>query len=654
MPRNSTSRSIGLKTLALLALPWMAIPGIGQAQSPTINAAGETGLTDYVGLPFWSAILGVSWGSTAGLAPANLFWRSGTHFSNTAYMQAARHAAAKLTAAGIVPLSGAQRWEDTWEASLPASQFPGEPENINDDRNGNCCSGPEYTAWHEWMRAHPNLTIMANDGGSVPTQWRPWKGNWGHVSPLMPLSGGDCPGGTGTCTYGDWYAARWGETAALSGAYAINLSDFSDSQPSRMSTEIGYNPEIIAAFKADKNVAVPDGTTTQQSAWIVANAMSKWNDYLASGYAHFFLALANQLGAATGQQSLVMDQCARYPGLDRFYGQDQRIVATMLQHRYLCGWDAQTMQVGRSGKDPAWGVGSYAVSAAREPNLRNGANLEADDSAYWSAIASFNPDLSAAEQQEKGQKLLKRAWLEASWAHIATRSGQVRRALAFMSRDYWDKGQLDPTLQNLISAICPTAPFGFAVYYSVAAERALEQQVVQGPHGLTNPYGGSYYHPDEVLALKNAGVPVGYYVSDAAFPRLLPAAAPAAWIVLEHPELIPSAEMARLTSVAPVLTSVQQVQSFAHAPLAFSGGLTGTGFYDQNGRLIVTVTNPAGNGASGTMTLNGLASGGSGTFQMLDLFSNQASRFSVTAGSARVPLSLSRWDTRAFAITPAN
>src|SRR5580692_1054213 len=105
-----------------------------KACAPTINADGQVGRTSYTSLPFASSVFAQSWGSSPGLAPANLFWQYGTNFTNASTMMAARQFANKLTAEGIVPASGAQRWEDTYEASQPASLFPGEPSWIAADR----------------------------------------------------------------------------------------------------------------------------------------------------------------------------------------------------------------------------------------------------------------------------------------------------------------------------------------------------------------------------------------------------------------------------------------------------------------------------------------------------------------------------------------
>jgi hypothetical protein len=107
--------------------------------------------------------------------------------------------------------------------------------------------------------------------------------------------------------------------------------------------------------------------------------------------------------------------------------------------------------------------------------------------------------------------------------------------------------------------------------------------------------------------------------------------------------------MQSLQAIAPVLTTLQQAQQFAEAPLSYSAGLTGIGFYDQNKRLIITATNPSTATINGTIKLTRLANG---AYTMLDLFANQSTGFTVTSGQATVPVSVTRWDTRAFAITP--
>ena len=644
------NRSMRARLAILAATALAGLPRVASATS-TIDTTGQVGLTSYTTLPFQGAVFQQSWGTGAGLDPAQLFWQSGTHFTNASTMGEARGAAAGWSSIGIVPVAQAQRWEDTFEVAQSISLFAGEPgyadgSDFAGDRASGIDAGPEFKAWASWIDARPSLLAMANDGGSVPAYFRGWHGSWGYISPLMPLAAADCPTGMTSCTYGDWMASRWGQVAALDGAYGFGLSDFTTAAPD-ISTQIGYNPELVAGFATTAKLAVPAGSTASQSGWIVAHAMPAWNDYRSGGFARFYAAIARDVAAGTGHASLLIQQCSLWPALLRSYGVDQRLIASaMSPNNYVCVWDDQSMQFGRGGQDPVWGVGATAVAAAREPNLRNGANLEANDSAYWSAIAYFNPTLDAADQQEKGLKLLKRSWLETSWAHVATRQGQVRRAMAFMSRDYWDAGTLDPTLQTLISSIVPTAPFGYALYYSTSAERTVEQLVATG-----NPYVQAYDNPTEILALKNAGVPMNYYVSDAALSSLVPAARPAGWIIPEHPELIPSAEMKALQAIAPVLTTPAAATSLPTAPLAFSGGLTGTAFWDQYGRLILTVTNPTASTLTGTITVQGVPNG---SYKVTDLFANASFGVSVSGNRVSVPVPVTRWDTLAYAVTPAN
>src|SRR6185312_5345556 len=271
------------------------------------------------------------------------------------------------------------------------------------------------------------------------------------ISPLTPLDAKDCPPDTKAgCDWGDVYAWRWAQSSAKTGAYGLVLSDFSDSQPGVASNVHDFNPRIVAAFVA---AGTPyDGGLTDQNplpdraGWIVTNHFNAWNDFIAAGYAEFYAALAARVGAATGRQALIVDQCGLTPAARRLFGIDARIVAQKFSpQNYVCMWDDHVIQADRTGPietPPIQELAGFVLAAAREPLIRNGANLEADDEAYWTAIAKFYPALNQADQREVGQKLLKRLWVWSAWAHIADRSGNVRRALAFVSRDYWDDGKL--------------------------------------------------------------------------------------------------------------------------------------------------------------------------------------------------------------------
>ena len=92
----------------------------------------------------------------------------------------------------------------------------------------------------------------------------------------------------------------------------------------------------------------------------------------------------------------------------------------------LTVFDDITIETDRSGNSIVEGIGGPVLDAAREPNMREGAYLSANDTQdFWPAVAQFHPALSAPAQQEWGLKQLKRQWFEFAWAHIATppRSG---------------------------------------------------------------------------------------------------------------------------------------------------------------------------------------------------------------------------------------
>jgi hypothetical protein len=634
-----------------------------RAAEPT-DGQGNYGKTSYLTLPFASNVYQNCWACSSYLEPGQLFFENNpkSFFNNAQMMATARYGATGLEDAGILPNGVAQRWEDTYAASFPPGTFPKAPAGVDyDSTNGNLSNDGAFVAWRDFITNHPQYWDMAFDGGTMPSDpsyYRAWGGQWGFISPLTPLDAADCPTGMKSCTWGDLYASRWAKSTALSGGYNIALSDFSDSQPLEPTNYHNFNPRVIAAFEKQSGVTVPAGTVQQQAKWIFANVPTHWNDFLSQGYATFFSALSTQIGAATGKQSVVIDQCGWSPSYRRWFGTDERIIATKLKpSNYMCIWDDQQIQSGRYGPvtfPPMQEVAGYVLAAAREPLMRNGANIEADDAAYWDAIASFYPSLSATAQKEVGAKLLKRLWVWSSWAHIADRSGNVRRALAFASRDYWDAGSLaslDP-LTSLIQTIYPAQPFGPAVYYSGSVEHTREhQQGVQNGPGTFDFY---YLAPSVLQTFVDAGGVAGYYVSDAALGKIGKKLtnAPSAWIVLDAQNEMTSSEMSQLKAIAPVVTTPAALAALPNQPLSFTGGLTGFGFYDQNKRLIVVVTNPSTQptaaAITGTIKLGTLKAS---SYTATDLFTNATSKLTVSKNQATMPVTVGRWDTRVFALT---
>ena len=323
----------------------------------------------------------------------------------------------------------------------------------------------------------------------------------------------DWPPGIKNATYGNWYAYRWGQTAKRSGAYGVMLSDFSDSQPAWPSYQIGFNAQLIAGFQARLGRVIPGNGVPARAKFINEHDYPQWNDYLAQGATLTSMPTwptPRRRPPAIPAWSSINAVNGRAQGSGcRWHRWPISSPTTMPSANYICIWDDQTMQLGRNGQPLIGGIGGMVNAAAREPALRNGGNLSANDSNFWQAAAHFWGNLSYADQQERGLKELKRAWLETAWSHIATRQGTVRRALAFMQRDYWDQGTLDPTVDRLIHGIVPIRPFGYALYYSMAAERNVEATVPA--RGGAN---ATYMHPNRLLAFKQAGgAGFGYYVS---------------------------------------------------------------------------------------------------------------------------------------------
>jgi hypothetical protein len=649
---------------AYWAAALFAVAGLSAASaSEPMSVEGDVGETSYTALPFQKQVYDLCFNCSPDLEPAELFFQANpkSPFNDATKMAQTHEDTAAKEQAGIIPSAGIQRWEATFAASFAKGTFAGEPDWVDADREKGFAQMPEFIAWRDWIAGHPQYLDMAADGGTMPIAFRAWGGSWGHISPLTPLEAKDCPqDAAGVCDWGDTYAWRWALSSAKTGAYGLILSDFSDSQPGFASNIHDFNPRIVAAFVAagapyDAGVS-PDSPLADQANWIVSTHYIRWNDFIAAGYAKFYAALIARVGAATGKKALIVDQCGLTPAARRLFGTDARIAAQQLSPRnYVCMWDDHVIQADRSGpiaSPPVQELAGFVLAAAREPLIRNGANLEADDEAYWTAIAKFYPALSIQNQREVGNRLLKRLWIWSAWAHIADRSGKVRRAIAFASRDYWDGGSLaslDP-LTKVLRSIVPARPFGPALYYSVAVERAVEQAAARKV--MTRDEEISTYLPAaDLRELIDGGAPVGYYVSDAALGaigRNRARNAPSAWIVPDADGLLPPAEQSALQAVAPVVSSAEALAALPDQPLKLPKGLSGFGFYDAGGALILVIgnpdTGPDAKPVSGTVQLAKLEIA-DGIHMLRSPLTGTSQQITVSGHGVAFPVDVARWDT---------
>jgi hypothetical protein len=644
------------RTKKLLFLGCASVIHIGGAQAQPV------GNTNYATLPFVSDIYRPCWNCTNNQDPAQLFFAANPHspFLNPKIMARARALAAAQSIRGIVPTAGLQRWEDTYVVSFPASVFPHEPGWISADRaRGKFDTLPEFTAWRAFIASRPQYADIAFDGGTMPPEpdnFRRWGGQWGYISPLQPLDPADCPPThPQTCTWGDDFAYRWAQTSKLTGGYGLQLSDFTDGQP-YPNTLHDFNPRIVAAFaKTLPGGKIPGATTKTQAAWINTHAYSAWTDFLAEGYSDFYATLARDVGAATHHAPLVIGQCNISPSFKRMGGVDERILATKLSpDNFMCIWDDQVIQLGRSGpirNPPVGELSGYILAAARDPQTRNGANLEADDAAFWAAMASFYPGLPEATRQELGLKLLKRLWVWSAWAHIADANGTTRRALAFASRNYWDGAsiaRIGPAA-GLIRSITPAHPFGAALYYSVAVERRMEAASAGAARPGEAPT--TYLMPPVLQKFLDGGSTVGYYVSDAALPALRHENAPSAWVVLGPNSFLPLAERKALQSVAPIVTSAAELAALSDQPLKLSPGLAGFAFISSAGKLVVVVSNPS--SAADARSVPGsvrIAQSTAGAYRITEMQSGSSITVHQANGVLSWPLTILRWDTQIYTL----
>ncbi|WP_156971014.1 hypothetical protein [Beijerinckia mobilis] len=593
-------------------------------------------------------------------------------------MAAAQQASSDALSKGLIPYCGAQRWEDSVIASLPAgavisdeSNYP----NIASDRAAGTPvastmdTDPAYVAWAKWIIANADKYCMKMyDGGTYPQSGRTDGYSAFHISMAMPLDAADVPSdlvltrtNDTTVYYGDVFAYWYGKAAALSGATGVALSDFTDGNP-YTADWADFNPRIIARFATLYGYTISGSTIADQATWILQHAGSNWVDFHCTMYSYFFNALAAEIGRNTGLSALVIDQCGSWAQNRRLNGVDGRkIVRTMNSKYYFAGWDCKTIQSDRlglkAGQHPIRALAGPIIAAAREPYTRNGSNIEALDNTLTQGIKGNYPTMSDSDVSEFATKIVKQIWVSHLWAHICGYYRDFRRAICVVSRDYWDAGDISAitNLQTLVQDICPAKPFGPALYYSVTAERSLENTTLKN-----GPYEVQYLlDTDDFQTIMNSGkAPIGYFISDAALSkgnlRNGDAAAPSAFLIATHSDLIPSSELSALQAIAPVVTSVDALDALTGQPLKFTGGVCGFGFIAADGRLIIVARHPsaAQNATSitGTIVLNGLVNG---SYTATELFTNSTVSVTVSGGTTTISITLSRWDTLVYALPAA-
>ena len=634
-------------TLAYYFKP-IPIPGNGTPAAPTSR----------IRPPLLSDASQNSWGVSQGLAPQMLFWEQVPAYQEK--KTRINQVAADIEAAGKVPCGGLQRWEDTFMRSQPKGTYPDAPARLND---GIYADLPGHKAWVNWIEDRPQYLGADHTGQSLPKAYRSWGGDWGYISPLVPLQSSDYPEHyTGNkAYYADWIADKLGTLAGFTGARCYRFSDFYDSHP-HIPIKDYFNARIIQDFQQRTNISLSATTLSEQAKEIRTKHLDAWSDFWSDRWAYGWAAIAREIKRNTGKEPWLQIQNSFSVAGQHSRAFDARAIVEHMSanHILFLVQTVQHLHSDRISLPESYASATLGTYAAREPNARYGHMLEASHEEFWEPVAATWPELSTTTQEELGWKRLKRVWLESGWTHVATRQGTVRRAVEAFQRHYWDKGTIDEAWLSLIQDIYPARPFGPAMYYSVNLERIYEQRIAQeNRNHLNDAYLGKNLTP--VTNLREAGLPFNYYVSDAALPNLKPDFRPTAWLVpdryINNQDKLPANERQVLESIAPILDAEQ---AKAHSPLRFSTTqtdrtITGFGFFDQHGRLIIMAgdqiklgeSNNALNAVQATITLD-LPDG---QYTAKELFTNKVVNFTVREGTGTFTTTLDRWDTQVFAVT---
>ncbi|WP_377807379.1 carbohydrate-binding domain-containing protein [Azospirillum sp. A29] len=492
--------------------------------------------------PLMSDVSTISWGADRGLAPQHLFWELVPDYANAAHLKETRDVAAGHLADGVMPLIGLQLWEDTFEFSQNGGEFA----NLGG-----------HKAWVSWVKAHPQYLGRDGDGNVLNSDSSNPYG-WGYVSPLMPLDAKDAPAGWtgGTAHYADWMADKLGRLSALTGTRGYELADFFDGSPHSGVMDF-FNSRMIAEFSSKTGIKVAGSTLAQQAQDIVDNHPTQWLEYFVDGWAYGWKALDDAIVKNTGKAAWLTTQVSFTPAAMReFAGVDARVIADKMNEKDIL-FNVQTLErfeMQHKQAPASYEQAMLGIHAARAPDAHFGHMMSSSEDDYWGAVNSLYTGVTGTVRDELGWGRLEQTWLQSGWTMIADDQGGVRRAAEQWSRSYHDWGEVKQPWLDMLRDIVPTRPFGPALYYSANAEKAMNALEPAG-NSIGNAYLGELLEP--ITKLHDAGVPFGYYVSDAALQSMTKASAPSAFIIpqatYEGHNLFSDAEIAALKAKAPVL-----------------------------------------------------------------------------------------------------
>ena len=577
-----------------------------------------------------------AWGAGGEAWPDQLFWQDVPQ--NNSQLGDMIASSDSIASGGSLPLGGNVAWGfDLLNAN------GGEPDFADYSQDGG------YKQYGAWMDPREGTYFALGPDGTISYPGQ------GYVSFSMPMLADDLSNGSQPETFGKWAGKSLGNMAVT-----MHLRGFWDAD-----FFIGvyipddYHPRLINSFEAWSGTTVPGTTVQDRSNYITQNLSPQWIDFVNAGQVSFLAEIGKTL-LANGVSPVSGGQLSYDPEYARGTGSDPRAWETQLPGKDWMFVVENESQGDRS--TPTDWTASYSIgaSASRVPDVTMGVDQD-----------GFCNDTSNPTAMLYNKHL----WLSSGWTYIVDRNGNVRRASQLFQRNNWDAAQDCPDQVAVMRAHIPTHPFGPAFYYSdnTARHYELPDYVEDVGYwfyanmqiGISTliPAGQPNASTEPWLTQVIQGVNLGYWMSDATDPSTLkPADIPSAWM-LYHVEHLPADELAKLQAVAPVYDVGQDSTStrgdtnkwsgadkaLAAGPVHATGnGLNMLAFIDQNGSVIIMVTNQdATDQNAGALVFNNVSNG---SFNLIGLLGTPSTNMTVANNAATVPISVAAYDTVVYEI----
>jgi len=583
------------------------------------------------------------WGAAGMSWPEQIFWQN-VGQNSTQYNEMIQSSAG-VESAGLVPSIGAVAWGYEYTAAT------GGDANTSDwsQRDG-------FKQWGQWMKDpnHAKYYSTKYDGTAEP----------GYITPMMPMDAADWPTAwgpwpfattTGT-TWGQWLghqltalALNFNYRGLFCADYVIGL-EWGDA--------IDFNPRVMDDFAAWAGVTVPAGTITERAEYIESQYKPLWLDYKCTRFATFYTSYGNGLLAA-GKTPLIGGQIGGIPPWTRGSANDFRIYKQGLPGKYWYYNVELQSDALRPVPEVWWSSICMGATVAKDPEMHFGAHMDGTGGQQQFDISVKN----GGKDKAWAEKYLKHHWLSVGWTHVAGVDGTVRRAPEAFLRSYWDASEVDPALLLTLFDHIPKHPFGPAFYYTASIERSFENVI---------SWKGNNYWMSQFCLLReldpikvntrrgNArGLCLGYYVSDLGIDHLAAADKPTGWIVYDSNRL-PADEKNKLLALAPIYDidagrtdpdGSIAASLLAAGPIHFDQAkdqcINGLAFVDQNGSVIVMITNALETDGAATMVFSNV---GDGSFDCNGLLGTPSAKLTIKNGAGSVAIKVPARETLVFEI----